>query len=70
MVGWALTWTVHELQGILRCETQGLDAKNKNVLVHLVYIARSMCHSLLQHILIPSLAIPLHKTRVHTYVRL
>ena len=55
VVGWALTWTVHELQGILRCEMQGLDTKNKNVLVHLVYIACSMCHTLLLQFLIPSL---------------
>ena len=46
----------------------GLDTKNKNVLVHLVYIARSMCHSLLQQLSIPSLPTQLHKTCVHTYV--
>jgi hypothetical protein len=48
---------------------QGLDTKNKNVFLHLVYIARSMCHSLLQQFLILSLPIQLHKTCVHTYVR-
>ena len=47
---------------------RGLDTKNKNVLLHLVYIARSMCHSLLQQLLILSLPTQLHKTCVHTYV--
>ena len=45
VVGCALTCADHELQGILRCEMQGLNTKNKNVRVLLMYVACSMCHS-------------------------